>query len=110
MSFSSKSSIARSSNHRICYIRSSSSSSAAASGSDRSWPAGADLDLVAVDRNDRLDHARHGRLELVVHLLGLDLDDQLAGGDPVALTLEPTRDGRVFHLRSDGGKGELDHC
>src|SRR2546422_45936 len=96
ISFSSNSAIACVSNARIRHIRSRSSSSVATSGPtagaatlvrlcdhrDRL----AHADLVALDREDRLEDPVHGRLHLLRGLLRLDLDDQLARGDRVALT------------------------
>ena len=110
ISFSSKSSMARISNARIRHIRSSSSSSVAASATARSPSAvlgedrdrRADADLVALDRDDPLEHTRHGRLELGRHLLGLDLDDDLAGGDPITLRLSQ----RTIVPYSISGDGE----
>ena len=49
--------------------------------------------------SDRLDPAGHGRLQLVVRLLGLDLDERLALGDRIALALEPAKHCAVLHLR-----------
>src|SRR5437763_10628367 len=65
------------------------------------------LDLVPLDGDDRLEHARDGRVDFVVRLLGFDLDDRLAGRDGFTLALEPAGDGGVLHLRDDLREVEL---
>src|SRR5205814_5060011 len=68
----------------------------------------ADANLVALDREDRLEHAVDRRLDLLRRLLGLDLDDHLAGADPVALALQPACDRSVLLLLGDALELHLD--
>ena len=66
------------------------------------------FDLVALDRDDRLQHAGDRRLDLLGHLLRFDFEDHLAGGDRLALALVPACDGAELLLLRDRHEPELD--
>src|SRR5215207_84950 len=68
---------------------------------------GAHLHLVALHRQDLAQRAVHGRLDLLGHLVGLDLQDRLPCRDRLALLLAPAGDGRELEIRGQRRQAEL---
>src|SRR5439155_2849089 len=66
----------------------------------------ADLDL-ALAHLDLQQHARRLRLDLLGHLLGVELVERLALLDPVALALQPLDDRPGLHPLAEAGKLDL---
>ena len=63
------------------------------------------LHVLAVLARDLREHARRFGADLEIDLVGLELDEHVAGGDAVAFVLHPARDARFDHrfteLRND---------
>ena len=62
---------------------------------------------VAVLCVDLAQHAGLRRADLEVDLVGLELDERLAGGDGVAFLLQPLRDARVDDRLADFGHDDV---
>ena len=65
----------------------------------------ADLHVLAVLAGDLREHAGRFGADLEIDLVGLELDEHVAGGDAVSLVFHPARDARFDHrfteLRND---------
>ena len=56
---------------------------------------------LALGERDLQQHAREVRLDLLRHLVGVDLEERLALRDRVALGLQPLRDGAGLHALAE---------
>ena len=68
----------------------------------------ADLHVGSFRVLDRRQHAGLLGADLEVDLLGLELDDGLAGGDGLALALQPARDARFDDRLTELGNDDVD--
>ena len=67
----------------------------------------ADLHVVAVLAVDAAQHAGVRRADLDVDLVGLELDERIAGGDGVAFLAQPLGDARVDDRLTDFGHDDI---
>ena len=67
----------------------------------------ADLDVLAVLAGDPGQHAGLWRADLEVDLVGLELDERVAGGDVVAFLAQPLGDARVDNRLADFGHDDV---
>jgi hypothetical protein len=68
----------------------------------------ADLHVIAVTVGDALEHAGPGRGHFDVDLVGLELDERLAGSDRIAFLFQPPRDPRIHDGLADLGHDDVD--
>jgi hypothetical protein len=68
----------------------------------------ADFHVVAVTVGDALEDAGPGRGHFDVDLVGLELDEGLAGGHRIAFLFQPPRDPRIHDGLADLGHDDVD--